>query len=482
MIDIAQIKRNILSCAYKGQLSPIDNSNNRNKKLNELHSALKKYAPVTDQEKLIDAPKSWIWTRLGYVCHNHGQKVPNEDFSYIDVGTLDNGNQKLSKQENIIKKDKVPSRARKIVEIGDVLYSTVRPYLHNICIVDREFSKTPIASTAFCVMSVNKEVINNKFLFYWLLTPEFDKFANGNHTKGTLYPAIGEKALLNGAIPLPSLQEQGLIVNKLEQIFQWLNTIDELQTRYAADREVLKSKLIDAAIRGKLTKQLPEDGTAEELYQQIQEEKKKLIKEKKIKREKALLPVKAEEKSLEFPQNWVWCKVADIAYVTKLAGFEYSSFIQPNLSEKGIPLFKGKNVQNGKLIYNFESYIPEELSNELSRSQLNRKCLLTPYVGTIGNIAIFPGKFKAHLGSNVGKIELFNRTATHILEEFVLYYLRSSFGLAQLCKHKKATAQDSISIQAIRDVNIVLPPLAEQKRIVEKLESLLPLCDQLGDR
>ena len=142
-------------------------------------------------------------------------------------------------------------------------------------------------------------------------------------------------------------------------------------------------------------------------------------------------------------------------------------------------MFKGKNVQNGKLVFKFESYIPEKISNDLPRSQINSKCLLTPYVGTIGNIAIFNGEFKAHLGSNVGKIELFNEKRNLVLEEYVLYYLRSDIGYQELTKFKKATAQESISIDAIRNVIIAIPPLAEQKRIVAKLEEILPLCDKL---
>ena len=143
-------------------------------------------------------------------------------------------------------------------------------------------------------------------------------------------------------------------------------------------------------------------------------------------------------------------------------------------------MFKGKNVQNGKLVLSFESYIPESVSDELPRSQITKKCLLTPYVGTIGNIAVFDGSFKAHLGSNVGKIELLNSdTQTFILEEYVLWYLKSTYGYAELTKYKKATAQESISIDAIRNVVIAIPPLEEQRRIVAKLEEILPLCERL---
>lgn len=236
--------------------------------------------------------------------------------------------------------------------------------------------------------------------------------------------------------------------------------------------ELLKRKILDLAIRGKLVEQRPEEGTSEDLYQQIQEEKQRIQKEGGIKKSKKLPPISSYY-AQNFPSTWKVCYLDDIAFVTKLAGFEYTKYIANNLTEKGIPLFKGKNIQKGKIDFTFESFIPESVSRSLKRSQIRKKCLLTPYVGTIGNIAIFNGEFKAHLGSNVGKIELYNApNHVFVFEEFVFYYLKSSLGYQELIKFKKATAQESISIDAIRNVVIPIPPLAEQKRIVDKIDLL----------
>ncbi len=236
--------------------------------------------------------------------------------------------------------------------------------------------------------------------------------------------------------------------------------------------ELLKRKILDLAIRGKLVEQRPEEGTSEDLYQQIQEEKQRIQKEGGIKKGKKLPPISSYY-AQNFPSTWKVCYLDDIAFVTKLAGFEYTKYIANNLTEKGIPLFKGKNIQKGKIDFTFESFIPESVSRSLKRSQIRKKCLLTPYVGTIGNIAIFNGEFKAHLGSNVGKIELYNApNHVFVFEEFVFYYLKSSLGYQELIKFKKATAQESISIDAIRNVVIPIPPLAEQKRIVDKIDLL----------
>ena len=242
--------------------------------------------------------------------------------------------------------------------------------------------------------------------------------------------------------------------------------------------EQLKASILQLAIQGKLVEQRPEEGTAEDLYQQIQEEKQRIQKEGGIKKGKKLPPISSYY-AQNFPSTWKVCYLDDIAFVTKLAGFEYTKYIANNLTEKGIPLFKGKNIQKGKIDFTFESFIPESVSRSLKRSQIRKKCLLTPYVGTIGNIAIFNGEFKAHLGSNVGKIELYNApNHVFVFEEFVFYYLKSSLGYQELIKFKKATAQESISIDAIRNVVIPIPPLAEQKRIVAKVEELLPLVEK----
>ena len=185
-----------------------------------------------------------------------------------------------------------------------------------------------------------------------------------------------------------------------------------------------------------------------------------------------------DEIPFDVPEGWAWAKINTIAFVTKLAGFEYTKNIAPSLCEDGIPLFKGKNVQNRTIVYEFESFIPESVSDELQRSQVTKKCILTPYVGTIGNIGIHnrPGKY--HLGSNVGKIELYNDNVV-LLEEYVVAYLQSGFGYQQLTKHMKATAQASISIEAIRDVYLPIPPANEQLRMWSALSNALAMIERI---
>ena len=124
----------------------------------------------------------------------------------------------------------------------------------------------------------------------------------------------------------------------------------------------LKNSILQRAIEGKLVEQRPEEGTAKELLKETKLEKEKLVKEGKIKKSKALPPITEDEIPFDIPENWEWCYLNDIAFITKLAGFEYSKYISPHLSSDGIPLFKGKNIQNGNLIESFEGFIPENIS------------------------------------------------------------------------------------------------------------------------
>ena len=265
------------------------------------------------------------------------------------------------------------------------------------------------------------------------------------------------------------------------------------------DTVALREKVLDLAIRGKLVPQDPNDEPASVLLERIRAQKQQMVKEGKLKakdiKDDSVIfkgednlhyekfadgSVKCIEDEIPFelPTGWAWSKINNIAFVTKLAGFEYTKYIAPTLCEDGVPLFKGKNVQDSKIIYDFESYIPEQVSGELSRSQITRKCILTPYVGTIGNIGIHDRVGKFHLGSNVGKIELYNSSVI-LMEEYVVTYLKSSFGYKQLTKHMKATAQASISIEAIRDVYIPIPPANEQIRMWDAISETLFLIENI---
>lgn len=393
----------------------------------------KPLAEISEDEIPFDIPESWKWTRLGNIFNLiMGQSPDGKSVSESPDGMEFHQGKVYFGEDYIGKSPQTTNAPQKIAEPNSVL----------LCV------RAPVGIV---------NITNRKL-------------------------CIGRG--LCDVVPLPPLAEQKRIVAKIEELLllvdRYAVAYEKLEQFNAKFPEDMKKSILQYAIQGKLVEQRTEEGTGEELYQQIQVYKKNLIKDGRLKKTRALEPISEAAIPFDFPQPWKVCYIDDIAFVTKLAGFEYTKYIADNLVADGIPLFKGKNVQNGKLVLSFESYIPKSISDELPRSQIAKKCLLTPYVGTIGNIAIFDGSFKAHLGSNVGKIELLNSDIqTFVLEEYVLWYLKSTYGYAELTKHKKATAQESISIDAIRNVIIAIPPLEEQYRIVAKIEELLPLCDRL---
>ena len=446
--------------------------------------AIKKEATLPDiseDEIPFQIPDSWKWVRLGD-CSSYSQRKVK-----VNAGTITDDMWSLDLED--IEKDtgriinKCQAAERKIAgdkvlfRKGQILYSKLRPYLKKVLVAPDE----GICSSEMVPFMAYGD-IDAQYLVYVLVAPHVDYMIN-SVTYGVKMPRVGTETMVNLLIPLPPLAEQKRIVAKIEELLPYIDRyeqawskLENFNKRFPAD---MQKSILQIAIQGKLVKQRSDEGTGEELYQQIQAEKQKLIKAGELRRTKPPEPITSDVLPFDFPESWKVCYIDDIAFVTKLAGFEYTKNIAPNLSTTGIPLFKGKNVQNGNVVLDFESYIPEAVADELPRSQIRKKCLLTPYVGTIGNIAIFDGAFRAHLGSNVGKIELLNNTETYIFEEYVLHYLRSTIGYSELTKYKKATAQESISIDAIRNVIIAIPPIAEQKRIVAKLEELLPLCEKL---
>lgn len=440
---------------------------------------------ITEDEKPFEIPASWKWVRVQEIaCLNPKNELSDElEVSFVPMALVDDGYRNSHSFETK-KWGDIKKGFTHFVD-GDIGIAKITPCFQNRkSVVFRNLKNGYGAGTTeLSIVRVINNLVSRDFLLWFFKSAYFIENGVKSFTGTAGQQRIHKDYLSMCCFPLPPLAEQKRIVAKIEELLPYIeryeqawSKLEQFNSRFPDD---MKKSLLQYAIQGKLVEQRPEEGTAEELFAQIQEEKQRLIQEGKLKKTKALPSITDEEIPADFPSTWKVCYIDDIAFVTKLAGFEYTKNIAPNLTVTGIPLFKGKNVQNGKLVLNFDSYIPEQVSDELSRSQISKKCLLTPYVGTIGNIAIFDGGFKAHLGSNVGKIELLNGEKNFIIEEFVLYYLRSQIGYQQLTKYKKATAQESISIDAIRNVIIAFPPLAEQKRIVKKLEQLLPLCERL---
>ncbi len=452
--------------------------------------------PLTDTP--FDIPESWRWVQLSDLVYVYSglaynkkdldEKIVNE-VTVFRGGNISNmsyyfkaDDVKIDKK--FIPKDELFLRKNQLITPA----VTSQSNLGKIARIDIDYPNVVAGGFVLNIIPyVISDDIFSKLFCYFFSSPFYKERCNEIANKsGQAFYNLNRTKLQESAFPLPPFDEQKRIVEKVDELMARIadleQSADALASLKKAFPDDIKTSLLQAAMQGKLTEQLPEDGDAEELLEKIRAEKRRRIESGEMKRTKKLPEISETDYPCTIADSWSFCYIDDIAFVIKLAGFEYTKDIAPNLSHEGVPLFKGKNVQNGELILDFESYIPESVSDMLPRSQIRKKCLLTPYVGTIGNIAIFNGNFRAHLGSNVGKIELlYDGDKQLISEEFLLYYLRSKVGYSELTKYKKATAQESISIDAIRNVIVPMPPLTEQKRIVECLDALMHNINVVGD-
>ena len=233
----------------------------------------------------------------------------------------------------------------------------------------------------------------------------------------------------------------------------------------------LKNSILQLAIQGKLVEQRPEEGTAEELFARIQKEKQRLITEKKIKKEKPLPEITEEEKPFDIPSSWRWVRLGNIGFTH--IGLTYSPKNISKISKEGIIVLRSSNIQNDNMDYQdivrVNMNIPE---NKMCHVGDILICVRNGSKRLVGKAAIVDRE-----GMSFGAFMAIFRSQCneYILQQVInsLYFRNSLLG------DTGTTTINQITQNMLKNVLIPLPPLAEQKRIVQKLEQLLPLCEQL---
>ena len=445
---------------------------------------------ITEDEIPFDIPESWCWCRLGEIVYNNGQKTPDKEFSYIDIGSIDNEHQKLNEKENFIQPENAPSRARKIVKKGDIIYSTVRPYLHNMCIIDKDFEKEPIASTGFAVLACYPQ-INNQYLFYYLLSPSFDNYANDTkNSKGVAYPAINDDRLYKGIVPLPPLAEQKRIVAAIEKFMPLIEEYGKKETELKAFNEQIglltKKAILQEAVQGKLVPQIAAEGNAKDLLEEIRKEKlshgldfaNAKSGKRKSKKETALAgsnpcDIKEEEIPFEIPENWCWCRWGDLS-----ESIQYG-YNAPAKETGRIKMVRISDIHENKVFWDSVPYC--DISEDEIQTYILKKndILFARTGGTVGKSflvqdvpceAIYAGYLiRTHYNSE------------KLVPQYLKFFMESNLYWEQLKEGTIATAQPNCNGKTLSKMLIPLPPLAEQKRIVATIEKMLPLCEKIGE-
>ena len=440
-----------------------------------------------------DIPDSWEWVRLGSIVYNRGQITPSTDFCYIDIGSIDNKNQKLNPTDTVIAPDKAPSRARKLVDKGDVLYSTVRPYLHNMCIVDRDFSCIPIASTGFAVLTCHAELCN-KFLFYYMMSPDFDAYANNtDNAKGVAYPAINDDRLYKALIPIPPLGEQFRIVSAIESVDASIRDYgvkeEALRALNGSFPESLKKSILQEAVQGKLVPQDPSDEPAEALLERIRVEKQRLIKEGKIKKDKHESVIFRrdnshyekrgsedvcidEEVPFEIPENWAWARLSSFGV---FSSGKTPSMSNPQFWNGNVPWVTSKDMKR-PVITDSEMHI-SELAASTMQLYPTGTLLLVARSGILKRILPL---CKLGIDSTINQdIKAFSLYDIE-LSEWLFYGIKAfePYILKELVK--SVTTVESLKFDEFAAMLIPVPPLSEQRRIIAAIKAAMNLLAPLS--
>ena len=436
----------------------------------------KTLAEITEGEIPFDIPDSWKWVKLGD-CTGYAQtkeKVSPKDITG-DMWSLDLEDVqkdtgailvKTKASERKISGDKVKFHK------GQVLYRKLRPYLKKILVAPDEGICTPE------LVPFDTYLIDENYIAYVLRSPHIDYVIN-SVTYGVKMPRVGTDTMTNLLIPLPPLAEQKRIVAKIEELLPYVDryaaAYEKLEQFNAKFPEDMKKSILQYAIQGKLVEQRPEEGTGEELYRQIQEEKKRLIKEGKIKKEKPLPEIAEDEIPFDIPESWKWVRFSEIMSTMSTGPFG-SMLHKTDYIEKGIPLVNPANMVNGKIVPSDKMMISEETRRRLSSYILHAGMIVLGRRGEMGRCAVVTEKEDGWL---CGTGSFFMEPSMSLYVYYVVSLFSSPYVKFYLGGESVGTTMSNLNHTILSKMPIPLPPLAEQRRIVAKLDEILPLCERL---
>ncbi len=484
-----QLRNSILQMAIEGKLTrqlPEDgNAADLLKKIKAEKARLikekkiKKEKPlpeIGDDEVPFEIPDNWVWVRLGSILTvaRGGSPRPIKDYltsddngiNWIKIGDTDKGEKYINSTAEKIKPEGL--KKSRYVQKGDFLLSNSmsygRPYILNIdgCIHD-----------GWLVLRQYKQTIYNDYLYY-LLSSRFVYEQFSKVVAGAVVNNLNSEKVAITVVPIPPVNEQKRIVARLEEILPLVdayekayNELQELNKKFPVN---LKNSLLQMAIEGKLVEQRPEDGNAADLLKQIKAEKAKLIKEKKIKKEKPLPEIRDDEIPFEIPDNWCWVRWGDIAHRIQ---YGYNA---PAKDDGIYRMVRISDIQNGNIIWGTVPYcdISPEEANEYYIQK--NDILFARTGGTVGKS--FLVKAVPYEAVYAGYL-IRTQYSEKLIPEYLKFFMESYLYWEQLRQGTIATAQPNCNGKTLGRMVMPLPPVNVQKRIVAKLEQLLPLCDEL---
>lgn len=416
----------------------------------------KPLSTITDEEKLYELPEEWGWIRLGNVIHfTSEKKIDGDCLPLLDVKFFRN-----NKNTVLVSKGTVVDKGDLLIlkdgeNSGEVFKATQKGYMGST------LKKFTIA-----------QGVNEDYILYFIRS----NFAvlKGNKT-GSAIPHLDFNLLNNLLLPLPPQYIQDQIVQKLEKISETKDSLlshAESQLNYT---KKIREALLQEAIRGELVPQDKNDEPTSVLLEKIKTEKERLIKEKVIKKPKELPPITDEDKPYELPNGWEWVRLDQICKVVTCG---YAS--TPKYVEDGMPFISAKNVKPYKFMPDKYQMISRELYDKLvSGAKPEKNDILVTRVGAgIGEAAIIDKDFDFAIYVSLTLIKPFQQ---FISSKYLLHWFNSPHGASKSRRNTfgAGSSQGNLNVNEVRNFLIPLPPLAEQERIVAKLDELMVNCDQL---
>ena len=474
-----QLKASILQYAIQGKLveqRPEDGT--ADEYLSEVCKLLSANRRIIDdEEKYIDIPQSWTWACISdltteeYV--NDGNWVLSKDMvtqgdvKLIQLGSIGD-NQYKEKGFKYLTYDHFQElNGRQIYPgyllvnrlIGDKMLSCILPELDGIL----------MTAVDVCWIAPHEECYDLRFLMYALSSSLFQGKVK-ELGRGTTRFRISKLNLINIAFPIPPLEEQHRIVAKIEELLPYVDryaeSYEKLEQFNAKFPEDMKKSILQYAIQGKLVEQRPEEGTAEELYQQIQENQPTL------KDSKSDLVFDAMD--FDIPETWKWVEVNQIFDFVDYRGKT------PNKIAEGVFLVTASNIRQGYMDYTRKEHISrEEFETRKSRGITEKGDLLFTTEAPMGNAAICDLE-ECSCGQRV--ITFKEYTEGTVCSELFMYFILSPAFQKQLVDNCTGTTAKGIKADKLKHLLIPLPPISEQHRIVEKINELLPFCNRLSER
>ena len=427
-----------------------------------------------DEEIPFEIPKGWEWCRMGSIGDWGAGATPakgNPDYYggsilWLRTGELNNGI--VYDSEIKVTKKALQECSLRMNRIGDVLIAMYGATIGKVAIVGKELT----TNQACCACTPFG--IYNYFLFYFLMGSQIDFIKKG---EGGAQPNISREKLVSHLMPIPPLTEQYRIVEKIQYLLPLVEKYSDsqiLQDKLNSEiKDKLRKSILQEAIQGKLVPQIAEEGTAQELLEQIKTEKQKLVKEGKLKKSalndsvifrgddnkyyeqigKKCLDI-TDEIPFDIPENWKWIKLDQGISLLSGRDLEPSQY---NDLHHGIPYITGaSNFVNSNLIINRWTEAPITISNKGD--------LLLTCKGTIGSMA-FNDIGQIHIARQVMAI-----TSYGIDLKYIKYFLQSNLSILE----KNANSMiPGISRSTLLGMLFPLPPFKEQQRIVAQIEKLL---------